>query len=233
MNTKKIKVLLADDNILIGTFLKQYLEINNFFVEQVNNGVEAFDLFCKKAYDLYLLDVNMPLMDGITLAKKIRAKNAGIPIIFITANSKEEDILEGFRVGADDYITKPYDTEEILVRINAVLRRTEKKVSTDEHITEFNIGKYVFNSLTQELVSKEDNYKLTTKEAQLLRLLALNKNKLLDRSYTLKTIWNESNHFSRRSMDVYITKLRKYLKNESKVEIVNVHGGGFILYIKP
>jgi two-component system OmpR family response regulator len=233
MNTEKIKILLVDDNVFLGSLLKQFLETKNFLVTQTKNGEEAFDLFRIRTFDLCLLDIVMPLMDGITLAKKIKTKSEGTPIIFITANSKKEDIIEGFNVGADDYITKPYELEEILVRINAVLRRTVKKESTNENSTEFTIGKYVFNSLTQNLISKEGNCRLTTKEAQLLHLLVLNKNELLVRSFALKTIWHDSDYFKGRSMDIFITKLRKYLKDDSSLSIENVRGKGFKLLIKP
>jgi DNA-binding response OmpR family regulator len=232
MNTEKIKILLADDDILLGSFLKQFLEKKNFLVKQVNVGKKAFDLFCTQTFDLCLLNITMPPMDGITLAKNIRAKNKVMPIIFITGNSKKEDIIEGFKVGADDYITKPYEMGEILARINAVLRRTVRTEPTHEKSMEFDIGKYVFNPLRQTLISKEDNYRLTAKEAQLLHLLVLNKNELLERSYALKTIWHDTDYFKRRIMDVFITKLRKYLKSDSNVEIVNTRGKGFKLLVK-
>ena len=177
------------------------------------------------------LDVMMPLKDGFTLAKEIRVSNKNVPIIFLTAKSMKEDTIEGFNAGADDYMTKPFSMDELVMRIQAILRRSMKSQAVDNVAAEFTIGKYIFNTESQTLKCGEESYKLTTKEAQLMRLLALNKNEVVDRSFTLKTIWHDDNYFNSRSMDVYITKLRKYLKHDNKVEIVNVHGKGFKLLV--
>jgi len=231
MSTEKIKILLAEDDPNLGLLLEEYLQAKNYDVTLAVNGKEAFDMFCKHSYDLCLLDVMMPLKDGFTLAKEIRVSNKQVPIIFLTAKSMKEDTIEGFNAGGDDYMTKPFSTEELLARIQAVLRRSMKAMALENTQTEFVIGKYKFNTETQLLKGGTDDVKLTTKEGQLLRLLAINQNDILDRSFALKTIWHDDNYFNSRSMDVYITKLRKYLKQDPKVEIVNVHGKGFKLLV--
>ena len=231
MSTEKTKILLAEDDPNLGLLLEEYLQAKGYAVTLAVNGKEAFDMFCKHSYDLCLLDVMMPLKDGFTLAKEIRVSNKQVPIIFLTAKSMKEDTIEGFNAGGDDYMTKPFSTEELLARIHAVLRRSMKAQSLESTQTEFIIGKYKFNTETQLLKGGTDDVKLTTKEGQLLRLLAINQNDILDRSFALKTIWHDDNYFNSRSMDVYITKLRKYLKQDTKVEIVNVHGKGFKLLV--
>lgn len=231
MSTEKIKILLAEDDNNLGSLLLEYLEAKGYSVKLAKNGKEGYDMFCKQEYDLCLLDVMMPLKDGFTLAREIRMSNKNIPIIFLTAKSMKEDTIEGFNAGADDYMTKPFSMEELLMRIQAILRRSMKSQVVDNDKAEFTIGKYVFNTETQTLKCGEVSHKLTTKEAQLMRLLAMNKNEVVDRSFTLKTIWHDDNYFNSRSMDVYITKLRKYLKDDNKVEIVNVHGKGFKLLV--
>jgi DNA-binding response OmpR family regulator len=233
MSTEKIKILLAEDDPNLGILLEEYLKAKGYVVNLAVNGKEAFDMFCKHSYDLCLLDVMMPLKDGLTLAKEIRVSNKLVPIIFLTAKSMKEDTIEGFNAGGDDYITKPFSMEELLARIQAIMRRSMKTMVLESTQTEFIIGKYKFNTETQVLKGGAENVKLTTKEAQLLRLLAINQNDVLDRSFALKTIWQDDNYFNSRSMDVYITKLRKYLKHDSKVEIVNVHGKGFKLLVNP
>ena len=233
MSSEKTKILLAEDDPNLGLLLEEYLQAKGFAVTLAVNGKEGFDLFCKHSFDLCLLDVMMPLKDGLTLAKEIRVSNKQVPIIFLTAKSMKEDTIEGFQAGGDDYITKPFSTEELLARIQAVLRRSMKSIALENTQTEFEIGKYKFNTETQLLKGGTEDIKLTTKEGQLLRLLAINKNDILDRSFALKTIWHDDNYFNSRSMDVYITKLRKYLKQDPKVEIVNVHGKGFKLLVNP
>ena len=233
MSTEKTKILLAEDDPNLGLLLEEYLQAKGYAVTLAVNGKEAFDMFCKHSYDLCLLDVMMPLKDGFTLAKEIRVSNKQVPIIFLTAKSMKEDTIEGFNAGGDDYMTKPFSTEELLARIHAVLRRSMKAQALENTQTEFVIGKYKFNTETQLLKGGTDDIKLTTKEGQLLRLLAINQNDILDRSFALKTIWHDDNYFNSRSMDVYITKLRKYLKQDPKVEIVNVHGKGFKLLVNP
>jgi DNA-binding response OmpR family regulator len=173
----------------------------------------------------------MPVKDGITLAKEIRLSDKNVPIIFLTAKSMKEDTIEGFNAGADDYITKPFSMEELLARVTAVLRRTNKLRSADTEEISFKIGNYTFNSEKQVLQIGSNEHKLTTKESQLLRLLCVHKNDVLDRSFALKSIWQDDNYFNGRSMDVYIAKLRKYLKDDNKVEIINIHGKGFKLLV--
>jgi DNA-binding response OmpR family regulator len=231
MSTEKVKILLAEDDSNLGTLLSEYLEAKGYFVKWARNGKEGYDLFVKQEYDLCLLDVMMPLKDGYTLAKEIRLSDKQVPIIFLTAKSMKEDTIEGFNAGADDYITKPFSMEELMLRIQAILRRSMKAQVVENDKVEFTIGKYTFNAEKQSLKWDESEIKLTTKEVQLLRLLVLNKNQVVDRAFTLKTIWHDDNYFNSRSMDVYITKLRKYLKNDPKVEIVNVHGKGFKLLV--
>src|ERR1700758_2820173 len=176
MSTEKIKILLAEDDPNLGILLEEYLQAKGYAVTLAVNGKEAFDVFCKHSYDLCLLDVMMPLKDGFTLAKEIRVSNKQVPIIFLTAKSMKEDTIEGFNAGGDDYITKPFSMEELLARIQAILRRSMKTRVLENNQTEFTIGKYTFNSETQVLKGGVENVKLTTKEAQLLRLLAINQN---------------------------------------------------------
>jgi DNA-binding response OmpR family regulator len=224
------KILLAEDDENLGLLLKEYLKAKSFAADLFEDGQKALDGFCNDDYDLCILDVMMPVMDGFTLAQEIRAINADMPIIFLTARSMKDDVLEGFKIGADDYITKPFNMDELLFRIEAVLRRVKKP---DAPIIPpvFTLGKYMFDSQKQVLQRDDFSYKLTTKEAELLKLLCDNANQVLERNYALKTIWEDDNYFNARSMDVYITKLRKYLKDEPAVEILNVHGKGFKLVV--
>jgi len=171
----------------------------------------------------------MPLMDGFTLAKEIRIINDKVPIIFLTAKSLKNDVVEGFKIGADDYITKPFSMEELLFRVEAILRRTKGLSIQDK--TSYSIGKYQFNAETQELILNENVIKLTTKESELLQLLCQNLNGVLDRNYALKKIWLDESYFNARSMDVYITRLRKHLSEDPRIEIMNVHSKGFKLII--
>lgn len=223
---KNNRILLAEDDANLGSLLFGYLEAKGYQTTLAVNGEEAFNLFAKGIYDLCLLDVMMPIKDGYAVAKDIRKVNQEIPIIFLTAKSMKEDTLRGFEVGADDYITKPFSMEELLARINAVLRRTEGKEKVEEE-TNFIIGEYLFDYKKRELIFKEKKQKLTSKENDLLRLLCLNKGKVLERTYALKVIWEDDNYFNARSMDVYIAKLRKHLKDDPNLEIINIHGRGF------
>jgi len=228
---KKIKILLAEDDNNLGNLLREYLEAKNYSVVWAKNGKEGFDQFKKHSFDLCLLDVMMPLKDGFTLAKEIRMQNKNIPIVFLTAKSMKEDAIEGFTVGADDFITKPFSMEELLLRLEAILRRTTNQSTTDDTIRIFEIGSYLFDSSNQKLTSKKKEQGLTTKESDLLRLLCLNKNNVLDRNFALNAIWGDDNYFNSRSMDVFVTRLRKYLKEDPKVEIINIHGKGFKLLV--
>ena len=223
------KILLAEDDENLGVLLKEYLKAKSFKTDLFEDGEKAFDGFQKEHYDLCILDVMMPAKDGFTLAQEIRAINRVVPIIFLTARSLKDDVLEGFKIGADDYITKPFNMDELLFRIEAILRRVKADASFTPPV--YALGKYSFDTQKQYLQSADISYKLTTKESELLRLLCDNANQVLERNYALKTIWEDDNYFNARSMDVYITKLRKYLKDESTVEILNVHGKGFKLVV--
>jgi two-component system, OmpR family, response regulator len=228
MTTAKTKILLAEDDENLGLLLKEYLNAKGFETKLFANGDLAFRDFVKTQYDICILDVMMPVKDGYTLAREIKQIDEEIPIIFLTAKSMKEDVIEGFSIGADDYITKPFSMEELLFRIEAILKRTSStyKTSAPEH---FNIGRYVFDVKKQSLQIDDNVIRLTTKESELLKLLCTHQNKILDRNFALKTIWLDDNYFNARSMDVYITKLRKYLKEDDSVEIINVHGKGFKL----
>ncbi len=229
MTKEKITILLAEDDRNLGNLLREYLEAKDFIVRLAINGKEAFDLFSKEQFDLCLLDVMMPIKDGFTLAREIRMSDAAIPIVFLTAKSMKEDAIIGFTAGADDYITKPFSMEELLLRITAILRRVKNQAIKQSEKFEFEIGKYTFNSKDRSLTIKGNTSVLTTKESDLLKLLCLNSNDILDRNFALRTIWQNDSYFSARSMDVYIAKLRKYLKDDSNVEILNIHGRGFKL----
>ena len=221
------KVLLAEDDENLGPLLKEYLKAKEYETDLAINGEEALKFFHKNPYDICVLDIMMPIKDGITLSKEIRAINSNIPIIFLTAKSLKDDVLEGFKSGADDYITKPFSMEELLYRMEAVLRRVKK----DKNKLSFNIGKYNFNAEKQILKLADNETKLTTKESDLLKLLCQNQNQILERNFALKTIWIDDNYFNARSMDVYITKLRKYLQEDPSIEILNIHGKGFKLLV--
>lgn len=226
---EKTKVLLVEDDPNLGSLLKEYLEAKGYSTVLATNGKQGYDVFSKDKFGICILDVMMPIKDGFTLAKEIRVLDANIPIVFLTAKSMKEDAIEGFSVGADDYITKPFSMEELLLRIKAILRRTENKTIKNSDQEEFEIGKYKFDYKHQILDLKGVQHKLTTKEAELLKLLCLHANDVLDRTFALKSIWNDDNYFNGRSMDVYIAKLRKYLKDDPSVELINVHGKGFKL----
>lgn len=231
MDTVKTKILLVEDDPSLGPLLQEYLEAKGFETKLADDGKKGGDAFFKGSYDLLLLDVMMPVKDGLTLAKEIRVVDKNVPIIFLTAKSMKEDTIEGFNAGADDYITKPFSMEELLARVTAVLRRTNKMRSSESKEVNFKISKYDFNSEKQVLQINGTEQKLTTKESQLLRLLCIHNNDVLDRTFALKSIWHDDNYFNGRSMDVYIAKLRKYLKDDPKVEIINIHGKGFKLLI--
>lgn len=231
MDNKKIKVLLAEDDPNLGLVLKTYLEAKGFGVHLTVNGEEAYQVFVKNSFDICLFDIMMPLKDGYTLAKEIRLKDKKIPILFTTAKSMQQDVLDGFDSGADDYITKPFSMEELLVRMKAIIRRTHPELLGEQVQDNFVIGKYTFEYTRQLLAFGDTSQKLTSKEADLLKLLCERKNDVLDRSYALTKIWNDDSYFNARSMDVYITKLRKYLKQDPEIELMNVHGVGFKLVV--
>ncbi len=223
----KTRILLAEDDENLGFLLKEYLQAKGYETVLFTDGDHAYKGFITDHYDLCLLDIMMPVKDGVTLAREIRQLNSDIPIVFLTAKSMKEDVLKGFRVGGDDYITKPFSMEELLFRIEAILRRT--KAGQSEEQDRFKIGDYLFDANKQELTFGNQIQKMTTKESELLRLLCNHKNKILERNFALRTIWMDDNYFNARSMDVYITKLRKYLKDDPSVEIINIHGKGYKL----
>lgn len=226
----KIKILLAEDDENLGMLLREYLLAKDFKTDLYINGKDALEGFLKNNYQICILDVMMPKMDGFTLGREIRKVNTNIPIIFLTAKSLKDDVLEGFSLGADDYITKPFSMEELLFRIRAILRRINNNGEGIEQNI-YSIGEYKFDAQKQVLTYKDQQYKLTTKESELLKLLCKNKNNMLERNYALKQIWQEDSYFNARSMDVYITKLRKYLKKDESIQILNIHGKGYKLIV--
>lgn len=225
------RILLVEDDVNLGTILAEFLTMKNFKVDLCKDGEEGYTSYNNNIYDLCLLDVMMPKKDGFTLAKEIRQANKNIPIIFLTAKSMQNDKIEGLKLGADDYITKPFSTEELLLRIHAILKRS---ASINDFVStkNYSIGKYVFVYQKKELKLKRYVQTLTNKEAELLKLLCENKNNILRRDIALTKVWNEETYFTGRSMDVYITKLRSYLKNDRSIQIENVHGVGFKLIFK-
>jgi len=229
MEKSPIKVLLAEDDRNLGNLLKNYLDAKGYSTVLCVNGQEAMEVFGKKEFDFCILDIMMPVKDGFAVAKEIRSVNKKIPILFLTAKTMQEDKLKGFEIGADDYITKPFSMEELLMRMQAILRRTDEPGKTPAGDNIFTIGNYNFDFNRQLLSIRGKELKLTSKEAGLLKLLCMNANQVLDRSTALNQIWNDDSYFNARSMDVYIVKLRKYLKEDPKVELNNVHGVGFKL----
>jgi DNA-binding response OmpR family regulator len=225
----QIKVLLAEDDKNLGMILKAFLDAKGFFTTLCSNGQEALDSFKASEYDLCLFDVMMPVLDGFSLARQIKSSNPSVPIIFLTAKKDQEDILEGFRIGADDYITKPFSMDELQARILAVHHRCAF-VQTKPSV--YRLGGYIFDAPRHILSRGNEIKKLTSKEADLLLMLCENMGNTLERSKALLQIWEEDNYLNARSMDVYITKLRKYFKDEPKVDIQNVHGVGFKLVVK-
>jgi len=225
------KVLLVEDEANLGLILKDYLVAKGYETTLATDGQQGFDAFTKQKYDICLIDIMLPVKDGYTLAKEIRQSDQYVPIIFLTAKSLPDDKIEGFKAGADDYLTKPFNMEELIMRIKAVLKRTSVVPGSVDGDGNFVIGKYHFDSTKQILKIEGSEKKLTSKESDLLRLLALNLNKTLDRNFALKSIWHDDSYFNARSMDVYITKLRKYLSEDKDIEILNVHGKGFKLLV--
>ncbi len=228
METRQ-RILLCEDEESLGMLLREYLQAKGYDAELYLDGEAGYRAFAKSHFDMCLLDVMMPKMDGFTLAKEMRLVNQEIPIIFLTAKNLKSDILDGFKVGADDYLTKPFSMDELVFRMEAILRRVKgnaKKVQTV-----YQLGMYVFDSQRQLLTMGDSSTKLTTKECELLSLLCTHTNQVLERELALKTIWIDDNYFNARSMDVYITKLRKHLKGDPRIEINNVHGKGYKLIV--
>ena len=226
---KEIKILLVEDDANLGSITSQYLMAKGFNCHWEENGELGYQSFVKNEYDLVILDVMMPVKDGFSTAKDIRGIDKNIPIIFLTAKSMKEDTLKGFEIGGDDYVTKPFNMEELVARINAILKRVT--TDSDSYFDDLEIGKLTFNPKMQILSMGDFSVTLTTKESDLLTLLYKNKNNILDRNHALKAIWGDDNYFNGRSMDVYIAKLRKYLKQDDQIQIINVHGRGFKLLL--
>jgi DNA-binding response OmpR family regulator len=227
------RILLVEDDLNFGAVLKDYLMLNDFEVTLAKNGMEGFEKFKKNTYDLCILDVMMPYKDGYTLAKEIREKNQDVPIIFLTAKSMKEDVLKGYKAGADDYLNKPFDSEVLLMKIKAIIQRKSSVIKSEPVQFEFNVGKFHLNSKLRFLsFDNEEPVKLSPKENDLLKMLILHENDLMPREMALTKIWRDDNYFTSRSMDVYIAKLRKYLKLDKNVEILNIHGEGFRLVVK-
>lgn len=232
METTK-KILLVEDDPNFGSILRDYLQMNDFEVILAKNGMEGFEKFKKDTYDLCILDVMMPYKDGYTLAKEIREKNKEVPIIFLTAKTMKEDVLKGYKVGADDYLNKPFDSEVLLMKIKAIIQRKSSENKAEAAKFEFEIGKFHLNSKLRFLtINGQEPIKLSPKENELLKMLAVYENDLMPRELALTKIWRDDNYFTSRSMDVYIAKLRKYLKEDESVEILNIHGEGFRLVVK-
>lgn len=223
----KINILLAEDDDNLGLLLNTFLKAKGFNVDLARNGSIAYQMFNEKTYDFLILDVMMPEMDGFSLAKEIRETDKDVPILFLTAKALKEDKLEGFAVGADDYLTKPFSMEELLARITAILKRTRSDESKSAAV--YQVGRFSFDADKRIIDIDGEFVKLTTKENHLLKLLSKNKNEVLDRQAALRAIWGDDNYFNGRSMDVYIAKLRKILKGDESIEIMNVHGKGFKL----
>ncbi len=224
-----VRILVLEDDVNLGVLLKEHLQMQDYDVTLRTNGEEGLKTYCGDLFDLCLVDVMMPQMDGFNFVREVRKKNQEIPIIFLTAKSLTEDRIEGFKIGCDDYLTKPFSMEELFLRIKAVLRRSVGDAGGDDTPVIYEIGKYTFDYKRQTLEGRSRKHRLTSKESELLRLLCLHMNRTLEREKALREIWGTTSYFSGRSMDVYISKLRKYLKDDRNVEIVSIHGKGFRL----
>jgi len=229
MSKKITKIFLVEDDLSFGSVLKSYLEINDYSVDLVDDGKLAVDTFRRGVYDLCILDVMLPHVDGFTIASEIRSMNSVIPIIFLTAKKLKEDLLKGYGVGADDYITKPFDTDILLCKIKAIISRRDIQDGSKDI---YEIGSYIFNARLRTLtIGGGEERKLSPKEGQLLEMLALAPNSLVSREAALKKIWGADDYFTARSMDVYVTKLRKYLSDDPRINLKNIHGSGFQLIV--
>jgi DNA-binding response OmpR family regulator len=230
MDPIKPQILLCEDDTNLGMVLKNYLELNDYSVTLERDGKLGLAAFQREKFDLCLLDVMMPNMDGFTLAEEIRDVNPDVPLFFLSAKTMKDDIIQGYKLGADDYITKPFDSEVLLHKIKAILKRNEE-LHREEVNAEYDLGKYHFNPRLRELIIDGKTQTLSPKENELLKMLSEYKNDLLSREIALKKIWGSDTYFNGRSMDVYIAKLRKYLKEDPSIEIVNIHGNGFRLVV--
>lgn len=232
MAKSKGRILLVEDDKNLGIVISDFLEMSDYQVVHMENGQDGLHEFLKGSYDLVLLDIMLPLIDGFTVAEEIRKHNCEVPIVFMTARVMKEDRIRGFRIGADDYISKPFSTEELKLRINAILRRVNNRPEISVKSAQYQLGNYTFDFPNHLLSHASGHKRLTKREAELLHLLCLNKNQILRRDVALKTIWGEDDYFMGRSMDVYITKLRKMLSEDPAVSIVNIHNTGFKLEVK-
>ncbi len=230
MDPIKPQILLCEDDTNLGMVLKNYLELNDYSVTLERDGKLGLAAFQREKFDLCLLDVMMPNMDGFTLAEEIRDVNPDVPLFFLSAKTMKDDIIQGYKLGADDYITKPFDSEVLLLKIKAILKRNEE-LHREEVNAEYDLGKYHFNPRLRELIIDGKTQTLSPKENELLKMLSEYKNDLLSREIALKKIWGSDTYFNGRSMDVYIAKLRKYLREDDALEIVNIHGNGFRLVV--
>lgn len=229
MENKKTRIMLCEDEESLGMLVREYLQAKGYDTELYLDGEAGYNAFTSEKFDVCLLDVMMPNMDGFTLAREIRALNAEVPIIFLTAKNLKEDEAEGFKIGADDYFIKPFSMDRLVMRIEAIMRRVkgpEQKV-----VTHYQLGRFVFDTQRQLLTIDDEQTKLTTKESELLSMLCMHANHIMERELALKTIWTDDNYWNARSMDVYITKLRKLLKADPSIEINNVHGKGYRLIV--
>ncbi|MGB0373627.1 MAG: response regulator transcription factor [Flavobacteriaceae bacterium] len=230
MISKNKQILLVEDDVNFGTILRDYLQMNGYKVVLARNGLEGFEKFKKNEFDVCILDVMMPYKDGFTLAKEIRSKDKSIPVVFLTAKSMKDDVLKGYKIGADDYLTKPFDADILLKKLEVLIQRTQKSVQKSKPKSRIVIGDFIFNPRLRTLTYKKNTpTNLSPKENQLLLMLVETQNDLLSRNKALNEIWNDDNYFTSRSMDVYIAKLRKYLRDDASVEIANIHGEGFRL----
>jgi len=228
MSRKSTKIFLVEDDLSFGSVLKSYLEINDYEVDLVDDGKLAVDVFRKGVYDLCILDVMLPHVDGFTIAQEIRSMNQSIPIVFLTAKKLKEDLLRGYGVGADDYVTKPFDTDILLAKIKAIIARREIQDGSKDI---YEIGRFIFNAKLRTLTIEGQERQLSPKEGQLLEMLAVSPNALVSREAALKKIWGTDDYFTARSMDVYVTKLRKYLSDDPQIVLKNIHGSGFQLIV--
>jgi DNA-binding response OmpR family regulator len=230
MRNSKARILLVEDDKNLGFVIKDFLQLSGYEVSHQENGIKGLEAYQKYSFDLILLDVMMPMKDGFTMAQEIRKNDKTIPIIFVTAKSLKEDAILGLKIGADDYITKPFSTEELLLRIGAVLRRSMPSSSQNTDV--YQLGKLIFDSQNMVIRCNENEQKLTKTEAALLQMLSVNINTVVKREELLKSIWGENDYFMGRSMDVYITRLRKYLRHDPNLAIINIHNTGFKLELK-
>lgn len=231
MKSKKTKILLVEDDTNLGFLLLEFLESNNFDVKLYRDGISALNGFNASDFDFCILDIMMPLMDGFTLAEKIREQNKNVPIVFLTARSMKEDKLKGFRIGIDDYITKPFDEDELLFRIHSILKRANPD-QTDQSKKIYNLGRIKFDVQNQELKTGTESKRLTSKESKILTILAESKNNIVNRDFLMTEVWGETDYFIGRSLDVFISKLRKHLQAEPKIKIETIPTVGVILNIE-